>query len=290
MFIHILAFLILLLPLTSCGEQEKPLEGKPLVLVSVPPYIYFVDRIAAGAVEVASLIPAGVSPHIYEATPREVQRHQSAALWIYLGESFDKRTLDFFKKSRKPIEIFPVTQGIDLLSYCKEEGRTCPHHAHEEGKDLHIWLSPRLAKKQAEGIAIALGELLPAQKQQFGANLKNFLRELDELDAEIAALLAPMQGKAILVSHPAFAYFCRDYDLVQLSIEMEGKDPLPQHVTQILAKAKQLPRPKRAHRAPVQQQRGELIAQSLGLPTHLVDPYAENYSENLLEIAKVIAE
>jgi hypothetical protein len=34
----------------------------------------------------------------------------------------------------------------------------------------------------------------------------------------------------------------------------------------------------------------QLIAHSLGLPTHCVDPYAENYSENLLEIAKVIAQ
>jgi zinc transport system substrate-binding protein len=193
MFAYFLAFVVLLLPLASCGKQEKPRESKPLVLVSVPPYIYFVDRIAGGAVDVESLIPPGVNPHIYEATPREVQRHQAAALWIYLGEAFDKKTLDFFKKSRKPIEIFPVTQGIHLLSFCEEEGHTCPHHAHEEGKDLHIWLSPRLAKKQAEGIAIALGELLPTQKQQFSANLKNFLQELDELDKEISILLAPMR-------------------------------------------------------------------------------------------------
>ena len=81
-----------------------------------------------------------------------------------------------------------------------------------------------------------------------------------------------MEGKAILVSHPAFGYFCQDYHLVQLSIEMEGKEPLPQHVTEILSLAKHyaiqavLVEPQYSNKG------AELIAKRLGLPTHSVDP------------------
>jgi zinc transport system substrate-binding protein len=294
MMLHrIFILLILLLPLAACGKKEGVKNAKPTVLVSVSPYAYFVNQIGKDLVHVETLIPAGANPHLYEATPKEVLGHQSAALWIYLGEALDKKVLQFFRDTRKQIQIVDVAYGIKLLSDCNEEGLThqhCHHHHQEEGQDLHIWLSPVLAKQQAITIAEGLKALLPKDREQIEANLHKFLSELEVLDKQIAAILLPMRDKAILVSHPAFAYFCRDYQIEQLSIEMEGKDPLPQHVTQILAMAKShniqsiLTEPQYSNKG------AELIAQSLGLKLHSVDPYAENYSENLLHIAKVIAD
>ncbi len=288
MLIRFLFLLVLLLPLSSCEKRPSALGEKPTVLVSVPPYIYFVDKIAQGLVDIESLVPAGANPHIYEATPKEVQRYQKAALWIYLGETLDKKVLHVLKDRHKAVRVVDVSQKIPLLSYCNEEHDH--DHCHHEGADLHIWLSPVLAKQQAETIGAALMDLLPESKEQIRKNLENFLEELDQLNAEISSLLAPMKDRAILVSHPAFAYFCRDYHMVQLSIEVEGKDPLPKDVTEIIQKAKSyhiqsvLLEPQYSNKG------AELIAESMHLPTHMVDPYSENYSANLLSIAKVIAE
>ncbi len=297
MLTRLLVLITLLLPLASCEKKEMPKNEKPIVLVSVPPYVYFVNKIANDLVDIETLVPAGANPHIYEATPKEVQRHQNAALWIYLGESFDKKVLQFFRDTHKQIQIVDIARGIDLLSYDEEKTLTsghhhhhCDGHCHDEGHDLHIWLSPVLAKQQATTVANALADLLPENKELFMANLQVFLTELDQLNGQISTLLAPMNGKAILVSHPALAYFCRDYHLIQLSIEIEGKDPLPQNVTEILAKAKAynvqsiLTEPQYSNKG------AELIAESMDLPTHMVDPYAGNYSENLLSIAQVIAQ
>jgi zinc transport system substrate-binding protein len=288
MWIRILLFLVL--PLASCTREEAPKNLKPLVLVSIPPYAYFVNKIAQGLVDVQTLVPAGANPHVYEATPREVQRHQNAAMWVYLGESFDQKALQFFRAARQQIEIIDVAQGTPLLLHDKPEHADCAHHCHDQGYDLHIWLSPVLAKEQAKRIAAGLEALLPEQKERLRTNLQIFLEELDQLNAQIATILSSMQGKAVLVSHPAFAYFCREYDILQLSIEMEGKDPLPQHVTKILAKAKSwhiqsiLTEPQYSNKG------AELIAKAMDLPTHMVDPYAENYAENLIGIAKIIAQ
>ncbi len=262
------------------------------MLVSVPPYAFFVHKIAGDAVRVETLIPVGANPHVYEASPKEVERHQRAALWVYLGEAFDHKVLQFFKKNHQPIQILNITQGIELLSICDEDGlETEAHHCtHDDGKDLHIWLSPRLAKIQAQRIASALIDLIPDQSEEFKANLQRLLRELDDLDTRIGHILEPVAGKAILVSHPAFGYFCQDYDLIQLSIETEGKDPLPQHITEILRQAKQYSIQSVLIEPQYSNKGAELLAASLHLKTHLVDPYAENYSENLLTIAQVIAE
>lgn len=288
-----LLLLILLLPLTSCEQPSERKKERPTVLVSVPPYTDFVNRIAKGAVEVISFIPTGANPHIYEATPKEVQRHVDADLWIYLGNNFDQRARQFFKEVHAHVQIVDITQGIRLLTLCEEEEQSSGHHCHshsrDEGRDLHIWLSPLLAKQQATTIADGLIALIPEKKEIFVANLQAFLIELDQLNDQITTLLAPLNGTAILVSHPAFAYFCRDYHLIQLSIEIEGKDPLPQQVTEILALAKKhkvqsvLTEPQYSNKG------AELVAQSLGLPTHMVDPYAENYMENMLRIAEVIS-
>jgi zinc transport system substrate-binding protein len=266
----LLLIIVIFLPFFSCEKRVKTKSGKPTVLVSVPPYAFFVKKIAQDAVDIETLVPAGANPHIFEATPREVERHQNAAVWIYLGESFDRKVLRVFQDSHKPMIVVDVTEGIDLLPMC--EGNEHSHHRHGEGKDLHLWLSPTLAKLQAQKIAAALIAILPDQRERFQANLQAFLLELNHLDQQIAHLLKPMEGKAILVSHPAFRYFCDDYHLVQLSVEMEGKDPLPQHVTDILSKAKRyaiqsiLTEPQYSNKG------AELIAESLGLPTHRVDP------------------
>ncbi len=291
MFIRLLLAVFVLLT-NSCEKKENFNSGKPIVLVSVPPYIDFVKKIAQDTVTVQSLIPAGANPHVYEAAPKEVQSHQNAAIWVRLGESFDKKVYQFFKQLNKPVQIVDVAEGIDLLSICDDHGHVTDEehcHSHDEGRDLHIWLSPKLAKPQAEKIAAALIALMPEQQEFFSANLQKFLSELEDVDQQITALLAPMEGKAILVSHPAFGYFCQDYHLVQLSIEMEGKEPLPQHVTEILSLAKHyaiqavLVEPQYSNKG------AELIAKRLGLPTHSVDPYAENYLENLIAIAQVIS-
>jgi zinc transport system substrate-binding protein len=294
MMIRLLLVFTLLISLPSCKNKEQVNERKPTVLVSVPPYAFFVKKIAGNAVEIETLVPVGANPHIYEASPKQVMRHQNADLWIYLGEPFDKKVLKFFNETNKPIQILDITKGIPLLSVCEEEGlETEAHHchlSHEEGYDLHLWLSPSLAKIQAQKIASALSSLIPEQKEIFTVNLQLFLKELEDLDQRIGHLLKPLAGKAILVSHPAFGYFCKDYHLIQLSIEIEGKDPLPQHITEILEQTKHyviksvLIEPQYSNKG------AELMAQSLHLPIHMVDPYAENYTENLLLIAKVIAE
>lgn len=276
--------LTLLLPLTACKKREEPSSLKPTVLVSVPCYAYFVKKIAQDTVAIESLLPSGNNPHIYEPTPRAVEQHQNAKLWIYLGEPFDKKVLSFFQQQKHPIQILDITEGIELLSTEEE-------HLHlDEEKDLHIWLSPSLAKIQAKKIASSLIALLPEQKSHFEENLHLLLEELDRVDKQISILLTPMKGKAILVSHPAFGYFCKEYQLIQLSVEIEGKDPLPQHISHLLDEAKRLCVHSVLLEPQYSNKGAELIAEKLNVPTYMIDPYAENYTENLLSITHKIVE
>lgn len=285
-----ISLLLIAISLGGCQPETPPQNGKT-ILVSIAPYAFFVHRITGNSQPVVTLIPEGANPHIYEPKPKEVGQVRSASLWVRLGESFDQKVYKVLQEQNPEMHIVDVTKGIHLLSTCEEENLTHKHHhcsGGDEGKDIHIWLSPRLAKVQAETIYEALISTFPENRELYKTNLNSFLTDLDLLDAEISALLAPKKGDAILVSHPAFAYFCRDYDLIQLSVETEGKEPLPQQVTQLLEAAK--------HHAittvilePQYSNKGaELIAQELGVPTATVDPYAQDYLDNLRLIAHII--
>ncbi len=287
-----LIFLALIALCLGGCQPESPRQKEKIVLVSIAPYAFFVHRIAGNDFPVSTLVPEGANPHIYEPKPKEVEKIRDATIWIRLGESFDQKVFKVIQEQNPEMHIVDVTGGIHLLSACDADDPSNKHHhcyGHDEGQDIHIWLSPKLAKVQAATIAKALTDTFPEHSRLYEKNLDRLIGELNLLDQEISTLLAPMKGAAILVSHPAFAYFCQDYGLVQLSVEMEGKEPLPQQVTHLLEEARRY-RVATVILEPQYSNKGaELIAQELGVPTATVDPYAEDYLDNLRLIAQIIA-
>jgi zinc transport system substrate-binding protein len=272
---------------SKAPETPKKTTEKPLILVSIAPYAYFVEKIADGTVQVATIVPAGVNMHVYEPTIQELTRARSAAIWFQIGEPFEKRIARVLKEHNPSMEMLELWKDLPLL--IGETHDVCHHGHDEESSDMHTWMSPKLAALQCVSIALALSDLLPENVDLYAKKLSMLGEELGLLDEEIHAKLAPFSGNAILVSHPAYGYFCREYDLIQLSIECEGKDPRPKDIEKIFAEAQ------KAHVRAVFTQLGynnkgaELMASKLGLPVHQIDPYAQNYLENMRAIADLIA-
>lgn len=259
-------------------------ESTPKVLVSVAPYAYFVEKIAGKTVEIQILVPPGANAHLYEPVPKEIEKMLSANLWMRLGDPFEKKLVSVLKEKNPSLVIVELWEGITLLGHTH-----CSHEGHDDEKDFHIWMSPKLAKLQAEKIASNLTRLYPQNRELYQKNLHLFLKELTDVDHKISALLKPLKGKALLVSHPAFGYFCKDYDLIQIPVEFEGKEPRPKQISQILQQAETLQVKTVLTQAQYSNKGAELIAEKLHLPISLVDPYSMDYSKNLLHLAEVIA-
>ena len=138
-------------------------------------------------------------------------------------------------------------------------------------------------------MTIALIDLFPENKELYQKNFNNLMLDLMKLQKDLGLELAPFMGNAILVSHPAFGYFCRDFHLIQLSVECEGKDPRPRDVENILKKAEQY----KVRCVFLQQgfnNRGaQLIGKKLQLPYYRIDPYARDYLTNMRKISGTIA-
>lgn len=278
-------FLCLLL--AACGKAPKTETGKPLILVSIAPYQFLASEIAGDEFEVRSVVPASANPHSFEPTASQVAGVSQGVVWFRIGEPFEGKIIPILKGRNPELAVADLREGIELI----EEGHAlgCKHCSMDH-LDRHIWLSPKLAGVQAAIIEKTLSEKFPEKEGLFKANLAKLQLNLVSLNEEIVEILKGVENRTILVSHPAFGYFCKEYDLSQLSVEYEGKDPRPKHLEEILnravAESMEL-----ALALPQYNNKGaQLIAEKLHVPIHMIDPYSADYFETMRKLAHLVAD
>jgi zinc transport system substrate-binding protein len=96
------------------------------------------------------------------------------------------------------------------------------HADHDHGDDhhgeynMHVWLSPEIAKMTAIAIHDRLLELMPQNKTKLDANLRQFEDQLTQIDKNVGKMLTPVQSKGYFVFHDAYGYFEKHYGLSPL--------------------------------------------------------------------------
>lgn len=259
-------------------------EKKLPVFVSLPPQKYFVQKIGQALVDVEVLITAGADPHIYEPKPRQMADLSKARLYFAIGiQPFENRWLKKITSSNPDMRVVHTDRGIEkILMTGGHPGQD--RHAGEP--DPHIWLSPPLVIKQAQTILDALAEIDPANRSVYEANCQAFVSELEALDAELKNIFAGKQGLQFMVFHPAWGYFAHAYGLKQVAVEIEGKDPKPAQLKELIEQAKR----KRIKIIFVQPQfspkNAERVAREIGGQVAFADPLAADWSDNLREVAR----
>jgi len=256
----------------------------PTVLVSVAPHQFFVNKIAENTVDVYLMVPAGASSHTYEPSPRQMIKAGQASLWFSIGETFEKKAVQALQSHHSSFKVINLQQSLNLISHDHGHKGCCPGSV-----DLHFWLSARQAQIQAQTIAEALSLSYPEHAELYRKNLIKFQKELQNLDREIEIILALLKNRHMLVGHPAYGYFCRDYGLEQYSIEIEGKDPTPRQTTKLLGLARSFEMKTIFIQPQYNNKAAQLIAKEIGAKLVTLDPYAENYMITMLEIARAFA-
>lgn len=289
-FKKLLSFCFALMFLFSCTSHVQSREKKS-VMVSIPPYASFIEKISHNTLDIGILVPSGMNLHTFEPTPKQIEQFKDAKIWFTIGETFEKKIIAALKEKNPKLLIVDLRKNIPLLFSDVKALPPCDHgkaNHHHEGADLHIWMNPNLALRQCKLITATLQKTFPENRETYQENYDGLSRELQNLNRSITQKLSPYKGSAILVSHPAFGYFCDQYGLVQLSVECEGKEPRPRDVGRILEKAKEYD-VRSAFVQPGFPNRGlKLIAKKLQLPIYEINPYARDYFTNMQYITDLI--
>lgn len=109
-------------------------------------------------------------------------------------------------------------------------------HGHEHGEfDPHIWLDPKRAIQQVENIRAGLIAADPAGEADYTANAAAYIEDLQALDAEISASLAPHTGRTFVAFHDFAAYFATSYNLeAEFLVGFPEENPSPEDVKRII--------------------------------------------------------
>jgi len=217
-----LAVLALIL-VAGCGDSGKTNVtddgGKPVVMTTFYPTLYFVRRIAGDLVEVQCPVPEDEDAIFWQPDEATIGRYQQADLIVVNGAEFEKWVA---KTSLPPAKIVNTAKPLEKDFVRFENATTHAHgpageHAHE-GIDGHTWVDPVNAKVQAAEIHRALLKLLPDEKSKLDAGLAALTKDLDELAAGFAALTGEPQ---LLASHPAYNYLAKRYgwNIVNLDLD-----------------------------------------------------------------------
>lgn len=271
---------------SSCSQQKLP--PKNLVICSLIPHQFLAKQITVPEVEIEVLAKEFDNPHLYEPTPSQVKSALPAQLWFASGEGFEKKAIAAISSQNPNLQVLDLRNSVHLLPIPDDHHHGSHHHHHHDLYDTHIWLSPKRLIKQAEAIRDAMRQAYPEYSEQFKQNAKTLITHLNALDVRLKKQLAPYKGKVLLVSHPAFTYFCDDYGLEQMSLESEGKDPTPQEQTKLMEVIvkKDI---KHLFTMPQYPQKGvEQFAKKMNLSYSEINPYLYDVIQNLQEISKEI--
>ena len=107
---------------------------------------------------------------------------------------------------------------------------------------MHVWLDPVNAGLMAVAIARTLSEVDPANAAKYEANADALVARLDELTAQLAAELAPVNDKPFIVFHDSYRYFEDRFGLTAVgsAAVSTGRSPGVRRVRELRKKVQQL--------------------------------------------------
>ena len=260
-------------------DKEENATNKKIVAVSIVPQETFVKAICGDKVEVITMIPPGSSPETYEPTPQQMQKFTDSDIYFSIGVPTEEASI---LPTAGDVKIVPLAEKVSSVYDDLKIG--------DEGRDAHIWLSPKRVKVMVEAIAEEMGKLDEENKELYNQNAENYIKQLDELDKEIKDVAENIKQKKFVVFHPAFGYIADDYGLEMFSLEEEGKEATPQHLQDMIDLAKKENIKVIFYQAELDSNQAKAYAEEVGGKTEQLEPLAADYIVNLKKMINTIAE
>lgn len=215
----------------------NPALAAPRVVASIQPLQSLAAMLLDGLGEAELLLEASQSPHGFSLTPSQMRKLKAADLIIWVGPELERPLARVLEGKDKPRQLLLMQEPSLLLLSGHEHDHDHDHeeaghdqheHQHEDGDhDPHLWLSPENGRRILARLAELLAELDPANASHYQAQAAEGRAQLEALDAELKAQLAPVQDKAYMVYHHAYGYFEQHYGLKSLgAITLNPEQPL----------------------------------------------------------------
>jgi zinc transport system substrate-binding protein len=231
------ALTIIILIVTVSLFATTPTTNKLQVVATFYPLAFLSQEIGGEHVQVTQLIPNNTEIHSWEPSASHISSAEKADIIVYNGAGVDQwmeTEILPALSSTKNRAVVDTTNGLPLLSGEPDEHGEEANESenHEHGLyDPHTWVSPYMAKLQAEKIYTAFIQTDPAHESYYTEQWLNLKDRLEQLDGNYTEGLSTKQKDTIFVSHEAFGYLAYRYGFEQDGVIGLSADEQPSPTT-----------------------------------------------------------
>jgi zinc transport system substrate-binding protein len=204
--------------ITFLATTTPALAEVPSVVTDIPPVHALVAQVMGDLGQPVLLLAKGADEHDFQLKPSQAGAVADADLVVWIGPELTP-WLDSAMESRpEGAAALGLLDAAGTVRRGYGETAEAQGHDHDDGhdhdgEDPHAWLDPDNAKVWLGLIAAELGRLDPENAAAYTANAVASGERIAALDAEVAAILLPVQSKPIVTFHDAFGYFADHYGL-----------------------------------------------------------------------------
>lgn len=279
--------------------------SQPQYVTTIHPFKSILEEVVGDRGQVHGLLPPGASPHTYELRPSDAKIIEAARAIFYGADNLDAWVLKF--PNANQVELIKLVDPSTLIyfneptdqprSAGRHDHQTGSKHDHSSGVDPHFWTDPLTVKSLLPGLVQKLSALDPSGTAVFKINAERFSRQLDSLHYQLKAMLAPITGNKVMISHPFFQYFFKRYDihLVGIVEAIPGKEPTPRQLKGYIDQVRQQQVRAIFDHIQLPDRAAKLVAEAAGVKIYQLDPLGgmasrQRYDDLLLYNARLILE
>ncbi len=284
---HIILLVFAFFLLCISCEQKK--SNDRIITVTIEPQRYFLEQLVDSIFKIHTMVPPGVSPETYDPSPVQMAKLANSRAYFRIGQiGFEISWMDKIHENNPNLKIFDNSNGITFIS-SDDESEEGQHNHQHTGFDPHIWSSPKEALIIARNMYQSLEQIDNENKEIYHNNLEKLNRKIEETDKAVSALLEKAKSKSFIIYHPALTYLARDYGLTQYCIEIDGKEPTPEQLRQLIELAKE----KNIRTIFIQQEfdqkNAEIIAKETNTKLVVINPLAYEWDKEMIRIAEALS-
>jgi zinc/manganese transport system substrate-binding protein len=201
-----------------------------------------VATIVGDDAEVEVIMPPGSNPHEFAPSARQAAAMREADLLIVNGAKFEEGLISAIEGAKADgVPVYEAISPIEPLQF-EDHGHGHGHghdhgheHGHEgeghghghvhEGDDPHFFTDPARMAIAVEGMAEALSTHIEGlDTEEFRARVADYVAQLQALDAEVEAMLAPIpaERRVLVTNHDVYSYFADRYGFEVLGVLIPG--------------------------------------------------------------------
>jgi manganese/zinc/iron transport system substrate-binding protein len=199
--------LSIILGFSSCGSgSESGTSAKLKITCTTGMIADAVQNIVGNRAEVVALMGVGVDPHLYKATPKDLNLLRQADVVFYNGLHLEGKMADILEKFGKQKTVLPIATGIKKENLIRVNPNTY---------DPHIWFDVALWSQTIDFIRDKLIEKDAKNAVFYRQNAEKYVLELQKLHQNIKTELAqiPENQRVLITAHDAFEYFGKAYHI-----------------------------------------------------------------------------